>query len=61
VTRARHFDSYEYTTSLAACNVPFCAGMAEREGLLRSGDVVAMFSGGSGITLSGSIVRWGVG
>jgi 3-oxoacyl-[acyl-carrier-protein] synthase-3 len=59
--RARHFDSYEFTTSLAASNVPFCGGMAEREGLLRSGDVVAMFSGGSGATVSGSIVRWGVG
>ncbi len=59
LAHARHFDSYAWTTSLAASNIPFVLAMAEKEGLLRAGDLVAMYSGGSGITVSGTILRWG--
>ena len=61
MAQARFFDSYEFTTSLAASNIPFVMAMASREGILRNGDVVAMFSGGSGISVSGTILRWGTG
>ncbi|MGH9197925.1 MAG: 3-oxoacyl-ACP synthase III family protein, partial [Acidimicrobiia bacterium] len=60
LNRARYFDSYEFTTSLTASNLPFVMAMAEREGILRDGDLVAMFSGGSGITVSGTVLRWGL-
>jgi 3-oxoacyl-[acyl-carrier-protein] synthase III len=56
--RARYFDSYPWTTSLGAANIPFMLGMAEREGLLRNGDLVAAHSGGSGVVTSGALLRW---
>lgn len=56
---ARSFDSYEFTASLSSANIPFCMAMAERNGLLREGDLVATYSGGSGITAGASIMRWG--
>jgi len=56
--RARYFDSYPWTTSLGAANIPFELAMAQREGLLRKGDLVAAHSGGSGIVVSGALMRW---
>jgi len=56
--RARFFDSYPWTTSLSASNIPFELAMAQREGLLRKGDLVAAHSGGSGIVVSGALMRW---
>lgn len=56
---ARSFDSFAWTGSLAACNIPFMLGMGEREGLLRSGEIVAMHTGGSGVIYSGMVMRWG--
>ena len=59
LTNAKFVDTFGWTGSLAAANIPFCLGVGEREGLLRSGDLVAMYSGGSGITYSGAVLRWG--
>ncbi|MBL8952213.1 MAG: hypothetical protein JNK82_15630 [Myxococcaceae bacterium] len=59
LTNARTFDTFAWTGSLSSCNVPFMLGMGEREGLLRPGDLVAAYSGGSGITYSSAIMRWG--
>jgi 3-oxoacyl-[acyl-carrier-protein] synthase III len=56
---ARFFDTYDWTTSLSAANLPFVMAMAERQSVLREGDLVAMYSGGSGITVSGTLLRWG--
>jgi len=56
---ARSYDSFDWTGSLAACNIPFMLGMGAREGLLRDGDVVALHSGGSGVITSGMVLRWG--
>jgi 3-oxoacyl-[acyl-carrier-protein] synthase-3 len=55
---AKYFDSYAWTASLAAANIPFVLAMAEKEGLLKDGSLVAMYSGGSGITVSGTVLRW---
>ncbi len=56
---ARSFDSFSWTGSLAASNVPFMLAMGERENMLKADDLVAMFSGGGGLTYSGIILRWG--
>ncbi len=57
--RAKSFDSFAWTGSLAACNIPFMLGMGEREGTLKDGDLVAMYTGGTGITWTGQTMRWG--
>jgi 3-oxoacyl-[acyl-carrier-protein] synthase-3 len=59
LSNARSFDSFAWTGSLGASNIPFMLGMGEREGLLRDGDLVALYTGGSGITWSGQTMRWG--
>ncbi len=59
LSNAKSFDSFSWTGSLAASNIPFMLGMAEREGVLRNGQLVATYSGGSGITWSGNVLRWG--
>ena len=59
LAHAKSFDSYAWTASLGASNVPFMLGMGEREGLLRDGDLVAMYGGGGGITYSSAMLRWG--
>lgn len=56
---AKSFDSFAWTGSLGPANIPFMLGMGEREGLLKAGDLVAMYTGGSGITWSGQVMRWG--
>lgn len=56
---ARSVDTFGWTGSLGAANVPICLAMGEREGLLRPGDLVATFSGGGGVTYSSAILRWG--
>lgn len=53
-------DSFAYTASIAAANVPFTLALGEKEGLLRPGALVALFAGGSGVTYSAAIVRWGM-
>ena len=57
--RAKSFDSFAWTGSLGASNIPFMLGMGEREGLLNAGDLIAMYTGGSGITWTGQVMRWG--
>jgi 3-oxoacyl-[acyl-carrier-protein] synthase III len=59
LSNAKTFDSFTWTGSLAASNVPFMMAMGEREGLLEDDDLVAMFSGGGGLTYSGIVLRWG--
>jgi 3-oxoacyl-[acyl-carrier-protein] synthase-3 len=59
MTNARSFDCFSWTGSLGASNLPFCLGMGEREGLLKPGDLVATYTGGSGITWSSVVLRWG--
>jgi 3-oxoacyl-[acyl-carrier-protein] synthase-3 len=59
LTHAQSFDTFRWTASVAACSVPLMMGMGEREGVLRDGHTVAMYSGGGGITYSGAILRWG--
>ena len=52
-------DTFPFAGTLSAANLPMVLATADREGLLDDGDVIAMFSGGTGITWSGSVLRWG--
>ncbi len=60
LTRARFIDSYRWTTSLSVSNLPFVMETGAKEGTLKRGDLVAMYSGGSGIVVAGTVLRWGV-
>jgi 3-oxoacyl-[acyl-carrier-protein] synthase-3 len=61
LSRARSCDTFRWTGSLSACNVPFQLYVAQQEGLLATGQLVAMYSGGSGVTYTGAVMRWGGG
>lgn len=60
LSHARSVDIFPWTTSLTAANSPLQLALAERDGLLRRGDLAAVFSGGTGVTWSGTVMRWGV-
>ena len=55
---ARSADTFPWAGNLSGANIPLVLASAERDGLLRPGDLVATFSGGSGITWSAMILRW---
>jgi 3-oxoacyl-[acyl-carrier-protein] synthase-3 len=57
--RARRTDTFAWASSLAGANLPLVLATAEREGVLRPGDVVATVSGATGMTMAVTILRWG--
>ena len=57
----RTLDTFPWAASLMGANLPLVFATAEREGMLRQGDLVATFSGGLGETWSSLIIRWGKG
>jgi 3-oxoacyl-[acyl-carrier-protein] synthase-3 len=58
MTQARFCDTFKWTGNLSACNVPFELYTAQKEGTLGPGQIVAMYSGGSGVTYTGVVMRW---
>jgi 3-oxoacyl-[acyl-carrier-protein] synthase III len=56
---ARFFDTFSWTASLVAANIPVQLAYGAQKGLLKDGDPVLLFSGGSGITWSAIVLRWG--
>jgi 3-oxoacyl-[acyl-carrier-protein] synthase-3 len=58
---ARYVDTFAWAGSMLGSNIPLVLSMGERDGLLRSGDVVATFSGASGAILASLAMRWGRG
>ncbi len=56
---ARSVDTFERTGSIAAANIPMVMATGIERGLLEPGDIVVTHSGGSGITWSGVVLRWG--
>lgn len=56
---AKFVDHFHYTGTVSAVNLPLQLAVAEKEGLLKPGDVVACFQGGTGMTWSGMTLRWG--
>ena len=59
LTNARAVDTFSYTASMSAANIPFVLTCGEREGQLRDGDVVVTFGGGGGVTVGAFVLKWG--
>ena len=59
LTGARSADTFPWAGTLSAANIPLVMATAEAEGALLDGNLVAIYSGGTGMTWSASILRWG--
>lgn len=59
LAHATTLDTFPWAGSLSAANIPLVLYTAAAEGMLREGDLTVMYSGGSGITSSAAVVRWG--
>jgi 3-oxoacyl-[acyl-carrier-protein] synthase-3 len=56
---ARSVEHFHYTGTVSSVNLPLQMAVAEKEGILKPGDVVTCFQGGTGMTWSGMTLRWG--
>jgi 3-oxoacyl-[acyl-carrier-protein] synthase-3 len=56
---ARTMDTFPMIGSVAAATLPFNLHMAQRDGLLKDGDVAAVFTTGAGFHWSSMVLRWG--
>lgn len=52
-------DTFEDAGSLSSVNIPLVLAKTERAGMLRTGDRVVTFGGGSGVTYASVALRWG--
>jgi 3-oxoacyl-[acyl-carrier-protein] synthase-3 len=59
LVNAKSTDTFSRAGTLSAANLPFVLATAEEQDLLHDGDLVAMYSGGTGMTWSASVLRWG--
>lgn len=59
LARARRVDTFRWAASLSGGNLPLVMSVAERDGMLSDGDLVAMYSGAAGMTASAMVFRWG--
>jgi 3-oxoacyl-[acyl-carrier-protein] synthase III len=57
--RARSVETFAWAASIFAGNIPLALSIAEKEGILRDDQTVAMFAGGAGLTYSAAVLRWG--
>jgi 3-oxoacyl-[acyl-carrier-protein] synthase-3 len=57
-SRARSCDTFPWTGTIGPASVPLCLATAEREGLLKDGEIIAASSGGAGMTIAGIVLRW---
>lgn len=55
---ATRVDTFTWAGSLSGANLPLVLSVGEREGLLKRGDLVALFSGAAGMEGSGMVMRW---
>lgn len=56
---AASLDTFATFGSLAAANIPLVLAKAEESGVLRPGQLVVTYSGGSGVTGASLVMRWG--
>ncbi|MCP4449766.1 MAG: hypothetical protein GY811_31210 [Myxococcales bacterium] len=61
LTNARYADTFDFAGHVSSCNIPLALHAGKQEGTLKDGDVVATYSGGSGVTWSSVVMRWGRG
>jgi 3-oxoacyl-[acyl-carrier-protein] synthase III len=59
MTRAKFIDTLPWAGTLSSANIPLQLACASRDNILRSGDLVAMFSMGAGSVVSAAVMRWG--
>jgi 3-oxoacyl-[acyl-carrier-protein] synthase III len=59
LTRARSVDLFSKTGYVFAASLPLVLATAEADGLIASKDLVAIFGGGTGITVGATLLRWG--
>jgi 3-oxoacyl-[acyl-carrier-protein] synthase-3 len=52
-------DSFRSVASISACAIPLNLKIAQQEGLLRDGDLAAVFTTGAGFNWSAAVMRWG--
>jgi 3-oxoacyl-[acyl-carrier-protein] synthase III len=56
---AKTLDTFPWAGSMLGSNIPLVLSVAEHEGVLAAGDLVASFSGAAGATLASLVFRWG--
>ncbi len=59
LNNARHADTYPWAGSVVGANLALQLHVAQKEGLLHNGDLVAIFGEGSGLTAVGTLLKWG--
>ena len=59
MVNAKSLDTFAWAANLSAANLPLVLYCAEREGMLKPGDIVVTYSGGSGITHTAAVMVWG--
>ncbi|MBX3186397.1 MAG: 3-oxoacyl-ACP synthase III family protein [Labilithrix sp.] len=59
LTSARSIESFSSTAYVFSVSIPLGLSLGEREGLLRSDDVVLLHGGGTGVTYGSLVLRWG--
>ena len=60
LAHARFVDTFAETSSVYSANIPLVLHRAQRDGLLASGDLVLMFSSGSGAMYTCGVMKWAV-
>ncbi len=61
MSKARFADTHAVAAHASACNIPLALHAGLHNGSLRNSDVVATYSGGTGLTWSSVVLRWGRG
>lgn len=61
LTEASYADTHAFAGHVSACSIPLSLYTGAKEGNLRQDDIVATYSGGTGLTWSSVILRWGRG
>lgn len=56
---ARTVEHFHYTGTVSSVNLPLQMAVAEKEGILKPGDLLTTFQGGTGMTWSSMTMRWG--
>lgn len=59
--RAKSIDTFPWLASMLGANIPMVLSVAEREGVLTPGQLVATYGGAAGSILSSFVLRWGRG
>ena len=59
LTGAHTIETFTKTGYLFSAILPLGLRFAEDDGLIKSGDIVVLFGGGTGMTYGATVVEWG--